>query len=58
MTQKKLTCETTINNSPKHSLLEIVGILNHKETEEMKQRIAKSRKRSRQRMLNLNQRLK
>ncbi len=57
MTLKKLTSETTIKNSPKHSLLEIAGILNYKEVEEMEQRIAESRKRSRQRMLDLRKRL-
>ena len=55
MTPKKLTSETIIKNSPKHSLSEIVGILNHKEAEKMREHITESRKRSQQRMIDLNQ---
>lgn len=39
-----------ITTTPEHSLLEIAGILNHKEAEKLRKSIAQSRKRSRKRM--------
>ncbi len=49
--------EVIVKHFPKHSLLEIAGILSHQEAEKIREHIAESRKRSRQRMLELTKRL-
>ena len=49
--------EIIVRHFPKHSLLELAGILNHKEAEELKKNIRMRRKSSRRRVDQIVQRL-
>ena len=50
--------DVIVKTFPKHSLLELVGILSHKEADEMRKHIAENRKRSRERMERVAKRLR
>ncbi len=50
--------DVIIKNFPKHSLLELAGILSHGEAEQMRRRIAESRALSGKRMERIAKRLK
>ena len=49
--------DVIVKHFPKHSLLEIAGILSHEEAERMRRHIIELRKRSRQRMIEITKRL-
>ncbi len=50
--------DVIVKHFPKHSLLELVGILSHEEANTMRKAIAESRKHSRARMDRIAQRFK
>jgi predicted CopG family antitoxin len=50
--------EVIVKQFPKHSLLELAGLLSHEEANTMRKAIAESRKRSRTRMNHITKRFK